>query len=216
MKRNERGIARSDMIHMTMCMLSGQRDEVPEVVVRRLGLREAAVGLVLGRMDQVGKLDRVLDEEDRDVVADDVPVALLGVELHGEAAHVAGEVERALVAGDGGEAHEGGVFSPARWKMSARVRSERLVGLEVAVRAEAARVHDALGDALVVEVEDLLAEMEVLQQRGPAGADPSMSSGRRRRAPSRVVRRGPSPVPIWCVSPPRPVRCVCADGASVR
>ena len=70
------------------------------------GLREATVGLLLDGVDEVGELDRVLDEEHRDVVADEVPVALLGVELHGEAAHVAGEVERALVAGDGREAHE--------------------------------------------------------------------------------------------------------------
>jgi hypothetical protein len=86
--------------------LGHQRDEVPEVVVGRLRLREAAVGLRLHRVDQVGELDRVLDEEHRDVVADEVPVALLGVELDGEAADVAGEVERALAAGDGREADE--------------------------------------------------------------------------------------------------------------
>ena len=47
---------------------------------------------------------------------------------------------------------------------------EGLVVLEEAVGAEAAGVHDALGDPLVVEVEDLLAEVEVLQQRRAAGA----------------------------------------------
>ena len=87
--------------------LGRQRDEVPEVVVGRLRLREAAVGLLLGGMDHVGELDRVLDEEDRDVVADEVPVALLGVELDREAADVARQVGRALVAGDGREADEG-------------------------------------------------------------------------------------------------------------
>ena len=87
-------MARSDMTHMIMCMLSGvSDDEIPEIVVRRLRLRKGAVGLRLHRVDDVGKLDRVLDEEDRDVVADEVPVAFLGVELHREAAHVAREVE---------------------------------------------------------------------------------------------------------------------------
>ena len=71
-------MARSDMIHITMCMALGhQRDEVPEGVVRRGRLREAAVGLHLHGVDEVGELDRVLDEEHRDVVADEVPVALL-------------------------------------------------------------------------------------------------------------------------------------------
>ena len=39
------------------------------------------------------------------------------------------------------------------------------------MRAIAARMHDPLWNALMVEVEDLLAEMEVLEQRGSARAD---------------------------------------------
>ena len=35
-------------------------------------------------VDEAGEEDRVPDEEDGGVVADEVPVALLGVELHGE------------------------------------------------------------------------------------------------------------------------------------
>ena len=119
--------------------LGRERDEVPEVVVRGLRLREAAVRLRLGGVDQVGELDRVLDEEDRDVVADEVPVALLGVELHGEAAHVAGQVGRALAAGDGREADErrrllagaleqvgpGDVGQRARSSRSSRARRSR-------------------------------------------------------------------------------------------
>ena len=49
---------------------------------------------------------------------------------------------------------------------------ERPVVLEVAVEAVAAGVDDALGDALVVEVEELLAEVEVLQEGRAAGPDP--------------------------------------------
>ena len=41
------------------------------------------------------------------------------------------------------------------------------VALEVAVGRRSARVHDPLGNALVVEVGDLLAEDEVLEQRRP-------------------------------------------------
>ena len=49
---------------------------------------------------------------------------------------------------------------------------DRLEGLRVAVRSGAAGVHDPLGDALVVEVEDLLPQREVLEQRRPTVADP--------------------------------------------
>ncbi len=83
-----------------------ERGPVPEGVVRGLRLREAAVGLLLGGVDEVGELDGVLDEEHRDVVADEVPVPFGGVHLDGEAAHVAGRVGRAHVAGHGGEADE--------------------------------------------------------------------------------------------------------------
>ena len=50
--------------------LGRQRDEVPEIVVGGLRLGKAAIRLRLGGVDQVGELDRVLDEEHRDVVAD--------------------------------------------------------------------------------------------------------------------------------------------------
>ena len=175
MKRNERGIvAVGHDPHDHVHALGRQRDEVPEVVVRGLRLRKAAVRLLLGRVDQVGELDRVLDEEDRDVVADEVPVALLGVELDREAAHVARQVGRALVAGDRREAHERlGLLARPLEEVGAGHVAERLVGLEEAVRAEAAGVHDPLGDALVVEVEDLLAEVEVLEQRRAARGRPA-------------------------------------------
>src|ERR1043165_5086756 len=37
--------------------------------------------------------------------------------------------------------------------------------------AEAPRMHNALGDALVIKVEDLLAEMKILKRRRPAAPD---------------------------------------------
>ena len=79
--------------------LGHQRDEVPERVVRRSPPAACAwCGSGFTGMDQVRKLHRVLDEEHRDVVADEVPVALVGVELHGEAAHVARRVGRTALA----------------------------------------------------------------------------------------------------------------------
>ena len=62
--------------------------------------------LGLHRVDQVGELHRILDEEDRDVVADEIPVALVRIELHGETAHVARGIGRSSFTGNGREAHE--------------------------------------------------------------------------------------------------------------
>jgi hypothetical protein len=39
-------------------------------------------------MDEVGEFDGILDEEYRDVVADQVPVAFLRVKLDGKSAYV--------------------------------------------------------------------------------------------------------------------------------
>ncbi len=158
-------------------------DEVPEGVVRRLRLREAAVGLLLDRVDQVGKLDRVLDEEHRDVVADEVPVALGGVHLDREAADVARDVGRAAVAGDGREAGEHRRRDADLGQDPGGGEVLEAVGqLEMAVRGEAAGVDDALGNALVVEVEDLLAQDEVLEQRRAARAGLEAVDDRRRSA----------------------------------
>ena len=87
--------------HHHVGALGHQPDEVPERVVGARRLRIAFVRLHFHRVDQVGKLDGVLDEEDWDIVANEVPVALLRVELDGEAADVAGRVDGARAPCDG-------------------------------------------------------------------------------------------------------------------
>ena len=79
-------------------------EEVPDVV-RLLPVGEG-VGLL--RVDEVGELDAVADEEHRRVVPHQVPVALLAVDLEGEAARIAGGVGGAPRARHRGEAQEGG------------------------------------------------------------------------------------------------------------
>jgi len=191
--------------------LGRERDEVPEVVVGALRLREPAVRLLLDGVDEVGELDRVLDEEDGDVVADEVPVPLLGVELGGEAPDVPGQVGRALAAGDGREPDEdGGLLPLALEEVGPGDVGERVVVLEIAVGPEASGVDDPLGDPLVVEVEDLFPEVEVFQQRRAPGAglervlvvgdgDPLLGRQRRLAAARRLVAISRS-VRAWCQS----------------
>src|SRR3982751_4339693 len=83
--------------------------------------------------------------EDRDVVADQVEIAFLGVELCRKAAHVARHVARTGAARDGREAHEDRrLLAGALQEIGPRYVAQRLIGLEIAVRAGAAGVHDAL------------------------------------------------------------------------
>jgi hypothetical protein len=102
-----------------------QRNKIPEIIVRGLSLWKTAVGFLLGGMDKVGKLDRILDEEHGNVVSDDVPVALLCVELDGKATHVAYEIGRAFIACHSRKPDEGRLVSPALWNRSALVMVAR-------------------------------------------------------------------------------------------
>ena len=120
-------------------------------------------------MNQIGEFDRVLNKEDWNIISDDVPITLLRVQLHREAANIPGEIRGAFVAGDGGEAHEGrGLFTGALKEIGTSHFGERIVILEVAVCAESSRVDHALRNSFVVEVEDLLAKMEIFEQCRPA------------------------------------------------
>jgi len=47
---------------------------------------------------------------------------------------------------------------------------EGFIGLEKSMRGRSPRMHDTFRDALMIEVEDLLAEHEIFKERGTAGA----------------------------------------------
>jgi hypothetical protein len=106
-----------------------------------------------------------------------IPVAVDRLELHREAARIALGLRRFLGAGHGGEAHEhrrldaGLVQHPRAGVLGGRLVADLAIGLEVAVRAGAARMHHALRNALAVEMRDLLDELVVFEGRGPALAD---------------------------------------------
>ena len=155
--------------HQHVSAFRHERDEIPERVVRGSGLRHRVVRLGLHRVHQIRELHRILDEEHRDVVADEIPVAFVRIELDGEAAHIARRVGGAAFAGDRREAHEyRRAFAGLRKDGRPRQLGERFVALEESVRTRAAGMHDALWNALMIEVRDLLAEDEILQERGPA------------------------------------------------
>ena len=142
-----------------------QGDEVPEGVVGGLSLRDLPVGVGLDGMDDVRELDPVLDEEDRHVVADEVEVALVRIELHRESANVAHRVGGTTRARDRREPNEDRCLAiPLGQEACAGRRGRVSVGAKHAVSGSAAGVDDPFGDPLVIEMRDLLAQMEVLEQ----------------------------------------------------
>ena len=137
--------------------------------MRRLSLGKTAVGFLLRGMDQVRELNGILDEEDRDVVAHQIPVSFLGVELGGKTSDVSGQVGGPFVARHRREADEDGGALPSPLKQVCSCQLvQRFVVLEESMSAVATGVDYSFWNAFVIEVEDLLSEVEVLEKSGPA------------------------------------------------
>ena len=139
-----------------------ERNEIPERVVRARRLRKAAVGFHLDGMDEVGEFNGVLDEENRNVVADQVPVALLGVKLDGEAAYVTRRIDRTRTACDGRYASKHGrLFTCLGEYPGAGVLLQRGGQFKESMRTRRPRVNDTLGNTLVIEMRDFFAKDEI-------------------------------------------------------
>jgi len=144
-----------------------QRPEVPlHVVVPQARVRQALL-----RADEVGELHGVADEEDRGVVPDHVVVALGGVELQREAAHVPPGVGGAEFAGHGGEAGQHPGLDAGLEEGGLRPTGDVRRRLELAERAGALGVRAAFRDVLAVEVGERVHEVHVVQQEGAVGRE---------------------------------------------
>jgi len=146
--------------------LRQQRPEVPVVVgAAQVGARVALDGVV-----EVGELERVAEEEDRRVVADQVPVALFGIELDGEAADVPLGVGRSALARHRREADEDRrLLAGLREEPGPGVTGDVVGYGEVAESAAALGVHAPLGDYLPVEVGEFLEKPDILKKLRASG-----------------------------------------------
>ena len=141
---------RGDIVMVTWCSASGARVALDGVV-------------------QGGKLQRIAQEEDRGVVAHEVPVAGIGVELDGEAADVALGIRRAAFSGHGREAHEArGLLADLGEDRRPGVFRDVVHHGEGSEGSRSFGVHAPLGDDFAVEVGEFFEEPRVLQGYGAA------------------------------------------------
>src|ERR1700694_2320589 len=113
-------------------------------------------------MDEVGELDCIADEEDRQVVADQVPVSLIRIELNCKAARIAGRLGRTAEIHHRREPHEdrsllAGRREEGRHRMLREIRARD----KDALSTGAARVNDAFWNTLTIEAGELLDKVEV-------------------------------------------------------
>jgi hypothetical protein len=86
-----------------MCGLWVEELEIPEIVVCSLRLRDFIMRLRLASMDNIWELHCILDEEDGYVIADNIPVAFLSVELDCESSNITNSISTTPTAEDGRE-----------------------------------------------------------------------------------------------------------------
>lgn len=110
----------------------------------------------LACMDNVWKLDRILNEEDGNVISNNIPVALLGIELDRKATNIAHSIGRAAAAQDRRESDKDGRFAGGICQDTGRSDvCGRLKQRELAMGTRSARVDDTLWNAFVVKAMDL-------------------------------------------------------------
>ena len=151
--------------HRDRHLVQRLRHQCPEIPII-VGAAHPGARVALDGVVEIGKAQRIAEEEDRRVVADQVPVAFLGVELERSAADVTLGVGGTPFAGDRREAGKHRRLL-ADFGKDLRLRKARDVVChgEGAVGAPALCMHAALGDHLAVEMRQLLDQPDVLQQR---------------------------------------------------
>lgn len=99
------GFGRASITHHDCNLMKRLRQQAPEIPIV-IGATHACARVSFDGVIEIRKPQRIAEKEDGRVVADDVPVSLLGVELDREAANVALGVSRTALSGNGGEADE--------------------------------------------------------------------------------------------------------------
>ena len=144
------------------------RRQGPEVP-HRGGRTQVGLGVPFLGVDEVRKLVRVATKKDRRVVPHHVPVAFLGVELQGKAAHVTLSIGGAQFTRHRRESGDHiGLLADFGKNLGLGVAGDIVGDGEGAVCAPALGMDDALGDPLAVLMGQLLEELVVLHQKRAA------------------------------------------------
>jgi len=67
-------------------------NEIPKIIMGTLSLRNLITRLRFDSMDDVGKFHGFLDEENRYVISDNVPITFWSIELHCESTNITNSI----------------------------------------------------------------------------------------------------------------------------
>ena len=154
--------------HHDSNLMQSFRQHSPKVPV---SLRRAKIGLriALHRMVKVRKLQRIANEEHRRVVAHQVPVALIGIELDRKTANVALRISSASLARHRREPHKH-ISTLAHRGKKARTCIVRYIvrNGEMSESPAPLSMHTTFRNHLTVEMRQLLHHPQILKQHRSA------------------------------------------------
>ena len=126
-----------------------QSDKVPEHVgILQMGLRITLLGV-----DETREQNGITNEEDGCVVANQIPNAIIGVELHGEAARIASSISRTALTADSRETN-------SHWRalldllkdLGGDVFGDVMSDFQITKSTDTLGVHNTFGNALTIEM----------------------------------------------------------------
>jgi len=151
-------------------LVEGLRRVTPEVE-GHVGVLAVVSWVSLLRVEEIGKLNRILDEENGGVVANHIVVTLLGVEFDGKTSGVSIAVVRTTLTSNSGEASEdGGSLTNILEEFSLGELRNIVSKFKVTMSTSTLGVDNSLGNTLSVEVSELVNKMEVLEKKRTSGA----------------------------------------------
>ena len=138
----------------------------PEIPVVRSAVHVGA-GVALHYMIQVREFERITQEKHGRIVAHQVPVALIRIELDGKTTNISFGIRRTALAGHGGETDEHFRFlADFCKKRGLRVHCDVVCYRERSVRTGPFGVHASFRNDFTVEMCQLLLKPDILHQHG--------------------------------------------------
>lgn len=149
-----------------MRRLRAQGEEVPEHV-RILQMR---LRITLLRVNEAGEQYGIADEEDRRVVANQIPDTVLRVEFDGETTRIPSGISRSTLTAHRGEANgQRSTLLDLVEHLGGTVLGDIVGDLKVTKGTASLGVDHTLGNPLTIEVRHLIEEVHVLQKHGSTG-----------------------------------------------
>ncbi|MNI45402.1 hypothetical protein D3C73_998260 [compost metagenome] len=140
--------------------------EIPDGIgVFEMGLRVAFLGV-----NKVRKFNRITDEKDRRIIADQIIIAFFGIKFHGKAAWIAHSIGRPQLPGYCREANEHRrAFAHLRQEGCFSIFGQILSDFKITMSSGAFGMNYTLRNTLPVEMCQLFQQMNILQQCGSTG-----------------------------------------------